>query len=142
MSNFRKQIYLPNTIFQIIFFDKSLLFGGINLQADHFSVFNTLFKAFREQVTLPDLIIYLHRPVESLLKNIKKRGRAFEQDIKAEYLEKLQEAYFTYFKTITDIPVALLDLKDLDFIEDKDLIEKIFDLSGQRFNFGLNLISF
>ena len=46
----------------------------------------------------PDLLIYLHADVKRLQYNIKKRGRAFELDIKDEYLESIQESYLDYLK--------------------------------------------
>lgn len=138
---FSKPDLFTETYISDYFFDKSLLFGRINLKPDQFNVFNTLFKAFREQVHLPGLIIYLHRPVECLMENIRKRGRSFEKEIRSEYLVKLQDAYFSYFKTLSDIPVVILQMKELDFIKDDGLIEKIYAISRQSYNFGLNIIT-
>ena len=123
-------------------FDKSLLFAKNNLTEDQFSVFLPLFQAFKEQVPFPDLTIYLHRPVEVLLANIRKRGRSFEQEIEFDYLNDLQNRYLTYFKSMSDKRILILELNDLDFIEDEKMFSQILDLTGQSFNFGTHLIRF
>ncbi|MEJ7673278.1 MAG: deoxynucleoside kinase [Chitinophagaceae bacterium] len=46
----------------------------------------------------PDLLIYLHAPVNKLKENIKKRNRSYEQNIESEYLFTLQETYTQYIK--------------------------------------------
>jgi deoxyguanosine kinase len=139
---FSRTDMFTDTYISDYFFDKSLLFARINLQADQFNMFKTMFKAFREQVPSPQQLIYLHRPIGCLLNNIMKRGRSFEQEIQAGYLESLQEAYFDYFKTIYDFPVIVLELKDMDFLSDKELLIKIFETSDKKFNPGLNIVSF
>jgi GTPase Era involved in 16S rRNA processing len=50
-----------------------------------------MFDVFYQQITPPDIIIYLHAPVNRLQNNIKKRNRKFEQSIPDEYLFKIQE---------------------------------------------------
>lgn len=123
-------------------FDKSLLFAKNNLTTDQFSVFYPLFEAFREQILFPDLLIYLHRPVDVLLKNIKNRGRSFEQEIQFNYLEELQLSYLSYFKTLKEKRILILELNDIDFVKDEKMFLQILDLTKQKHNFGLKIIRF
>jgi deoxyguanosine kinase len=55
--------------------------------------------------------------VDELLENIKKRNRSYEEDISGEYLHKIQQAYFEFFRTHQDkLPILLLDVSGLDFM--------------------------
>jgi len=138
---FSKQDLFIDNYISDYFFDKSLLFAKINLQFDQFNVFHSLFKAFREQLPLPNMLVFLHRPIGCLLDNIMKRDRNFEQEIKAVYLESLQQAYFDYFKSIYEIPILIFELKYLDFMKDIDLLENILHLIEKKYNPGLNIIT-
>ena len=123
-------------------FDKSLIFAKNNLTEDQFSVFYPLFEAFKEQIPFPDLLIYLHRPVDVLLDNIKSRGRSFEQEIQFEYLDELQKAYLSYFKSFSDKRIVVLQLNDIDFVQDEKMFYQILDLTKQKHNFGMSIIRF
>ncbi|MEA3495108.1 MAG: deoxynucleoside kinase [Bacteroidota bacterium] len=121
-------------------FVKSLLFARNNLDSEQYKAFYNLYKAFEEQLLKPDLIIYLHRPVEVLKENIIIRGRSFEQNISLEYLDDIQKLYLQYFKTLLNSKVVILELKNKDFIKDEKILTKIIDLMHQNFKFGMNII--
>ncbi|MDX1911981.1 MAG: deoxynucleoside kinase [Saprospiraceae bacterium] len=110
------------------FFVKTLLFAKNNLSEAEFRLFQRLFLVLNATFPKPDLLLYLHRPVPVLLKQIKKRGRNIEQNIAPDYLAEIQEAYFDYLKSETETPVVLLDLDDADFQSDPGVFEKILRL--------------
>jgi deoxyadenosine/deoxycytidine kinase len=68
------------------FFVKTLLFAKNNLSEEEFRLFQRLFSVLNATFPKPDLLLYLHRPVDVLLQHIKKRGRSIEQQISADYL--------------------------------------------------------
>lgn len=107
------------------FFIKTLLFAGQNLKENELQLFKRLFHVLNGTFPKPDLLVYLHRPVEVLLENIAKRGRAYEQDITAEYLITIQNAYFDYFRTELSVPILVLDLGDKDFTNTDDIYQEI-----------------
>jgi deoxyguanosine kinase len=121
-------------------FDKSLIFAKNNLTQDQFSVFYPLYEAFKEQLPSPDLLIYLHRPVDILMQNIQKRGRSFEQEIAYDYLDDLQSAYLQYFKTLLDQRILVLELNDIDYMEDDEMFKKILELCLQKHEKGMKII--
>jgi len=102
------------------FFSKSLIFAQITLQPDEFNLYRTLFNIIHQQLPKPDLYVYLHVSVDKLLSNIRKRGRDYEKSIEPEYLEKLQEGYFEYFRTLGDQKVLILDINNMDFVTKKE----------------------
>ncbi len=68
----------------------------------------------------PDLYVYLYQNTDRLLGNIKKRGRSYEQEIPADYLEKINQGYLDYIKTQTDLNVLIIDVSDLDFVKKQE----------------------
>lgn len=120
------------------FFIKTLLFAKNNLIEEEYRLFQRLFHVLNTTFRKPDLLVYLHRPVEDLLKNIKQRGRKYEKDIKAEYLQSLQTAYFDYFRTVTDIPVLIIDVEGCDFWKKKKQYKKIVKLlQSEEYTLGV-----
>jgi deoxyadenosine/deoxycytidine kinase len=62
----------------------------------------------------------LYQNTDGLLENIKKRGRSYEQEIPADYLEKINQGYLDYIKTQTDLNVLIIDVSDLDFVKKQE----------------------
>lgn len=108
---------------------KSLIFAKVTLQEDEFRLYKTMFDIIYKEMTKPDLYVYLYQNTARLLQNIKKRGRSYEQEISAEYLEKINQGYLDYIKTQTDLNVLIIDVSELDFIKNQSdyvfVLEKI-----------------
>jgi len=122
-------------------FVKTLLFARKNLQEEEFKLFQMLYGVMANNFPKPDLLVYFHRDVEILMDNIKKRGREIEVDIKREYLKKVQNSYFEYFRDITSFPVLIIDLKDLDFVHDENAYDMVLSLIAKEYNPGVHRIS-
>ena len=108
---------------------KSLIFAKVTLQEDEFRLYKTMFDIIHKEMPKPDLYVYLYQNTERLLENIKKRGRSYEQEIPADYLEKINQGYLDYIKTQTDLNVLIIDVSDLDFVKKQEdyvfLLQKI-----------------
>src|SRR5699024_8314518 len=77
---------------------KSMIFAGVTLAPEEFSLYKKLFGIMYKDLPKPDLYIYLYQSTERLLQNIKKRGRSYEQQIPAEYLENINRGYLDFIK--------------------------------------------
>jgi deoxyadenosine/deoxycytidine kinase len=99
------------------YFMKSLIFSRATLPEDEFLLYRQLFYIIYNSLPKPDLFVYLHVGVNRLLENIKKRGRSYEKQIKPEYLEKIQEGYFDFFKQHAEHRFLIIDISRIDFIE-------------------------
>ena len=108
------QLFEKGIIADYIFL-KTLLFARHTLKAEEFRLFQRLFNILSTNFPKPDLLLYIHQPVPGLLENIKKRGRSYEQKMDPEYLQRIQQAYFDYFRTVSDIPIVVLDVQNIDF---------------------------
>ena len=96
---------------------KSIIFAKVTLQEDEFRLYKTMFDIMYKDMPKPDLYVYLYQNTERLLANIKKRGRTYEQEIPAEYLEKINRGYLDYIKSQADLNVLIIDISDLDFVK-------------------------
>jgi 2-amino-4-hydroxy-6-hydroxymethyldihydropteridine diphosphokinase len=98
---------------------KSLIFSKITLQEDEFKLYRKLFNLMYKDLRKPDLYVYLYQNTERLQENIKKRGRDYEQNIKNDYLEKINAGYLDFLKSQPDFNVKIIDISDRDFIENR-----------------------
>lgn len=121
-------------------FVKTLLFARNTLPDEEFRLFSRLFKVMDAGFPNPELIVYLHRPVEALQANIAKRGRDYEQEIKDEYLANVQSAYFNYFGSQKDLAVLVLELGDKNFAEDEGLYQRIVALMREEYPVGMTSV--
>lgn len=122
-------------------FVKTLLFARKNLEEEEFKLFQMLYGIMANNFPKPDLLVYFHRDVDILMENIKKRGREIEVDIKPEYLKKVQDSYFEYFRDITSFPVLIIDLKEMDFIQNENGYNMVIELISKQYNPGVHRIS-
>ncbi|CAD0002633.1 2-amino-4-hydroxy-6-hydroxymethyldihydropteridine diphosphokinase [Flavobacterium salmonis] len=95
---------------------KSLIFAKITLAEDEYRLYRNLFDIIYKEMPKPDLYVYLYQNTTRLLQNIKKRGRSYEQNISAEYLDKINNGYLEYIKSQTDLNVLIIDVSDRDFV--------------------------
>jgi len=119
-------------------FTKCLLFAKVNLPEEEFRLYQKLFDIIHQQLIFPDILIYLHAPVNKLQQNIKKRKREYEQNIPDEYLFSIQETYTSYIKQ-HNIKTLFIDAGNADFLGNEahlkvvlDALEKDFD-EGQHY---------
>ena len=107
-------------------FTKCLLFAKVNLPSEEFRLYQKLFDIIHQQISVPDILIYLHAPVQKLQDNIKKRNRSYEQDIKDDYLFNLQETYTSYIKQ-HNIKTIFIDASNADFIGNEAHVQVVLD---------------
>lgn len=122
------------------YFIKTLLFAGQNLKENELILFKRLFHVLNTTFSKPDLLVYLHRPVEVLLQNIEKRGRSYEKHITADYLISIQNAYFNYFKMEQTISVLILDIEDMNFVDNEKNYNLIQNAMNQNYKNQLTRI--
>lgn len=99
---------------------KSLIFAKVTLTEDEYRLYRNLFDIIYREMPKPDLYVYLYQNTEKLLDNIKQRGRSYEQEIPAEYLEKINNGYLDYIKSQTDLNVLIIDVTNKDFVENQE----------------------
>ncbi|MEQ6125171.1 2-amino-4-hydroxy-6-hydroxymethyldihydropteridine diphosphokinase [Pseudotenacibaculum sp. MALMAid0570] len=104
---------------------KSLIFAQVTLQKEEYALYRKMFDIMYKEITKPDLYIYLYQNTDRLLENIKKRGREYEQNIEAEYLQKIHDGYANFIKTEQHLNTLIIDVSELDFVENNHDYEEI-----------------
>jgi len=95
---------------------KSLIFAQVTLQKEEYALYRKMFDIMYKEISKPDLYIYLYQNTDRLLENIKKRGRIYEQNIEASYLQKIHVGYINFIKTEQDLNTLIIDVSELDFV--------------------------
>ena len=109
---------------------KNLIFANRTLKKEHFEKYRKIFQILNEGLPTPDIVIYLHANVDTLMKRIEKRGRDFEKNISPVYLENLAIDYENYInvfeKENPHVHVLRINGDEYDFVERKEDLEAIF----------------
>jgi deoxyguanosine kinase len=105
-----------NLIVSDYYIFKSLIFAQITLQKDEYLLYRKMFDVMYKEITKPDLYVYLYQNTDRLLENIKKRGREYEQNIEAGYLQKIHDGYKNFISTQQDLNVLIIDVSEIDFV--------------------------
>lgn len=124
------------------FIDKSILFAKNNLPADEYKLFRNVFNIIATFLPKPDLILYLYKDIPHLLRNIVQRGRDYERDISATYLENIQDNYMTYFREHPALPVVIVETTSLDFVRCEEDYLKIKKLVEKNYSVGIHRVTF
>ena len=118
-----------NLIVSDYYIFKSLIFAQITLQKEEYALYRKMFDIMYKEISKPDLYIYLYQNTDRLLENIKKRGRDYEQNIEADYLQKIHDGYHNFIKTEQHLNTLIIDVSELDFVNDhkdyKQVLKKI-----------------
>jgi deoxyguanosine kinase len=110
-------------------FAKDNIFAGITLSPEEFVLYRQIFQLLDQRLPRPDLVIYLEARPEVLLRRLRKRDRDFERSITEEYLQRLMEAFRSFFHHYREAPLLVINCSDIDFVEHggdlADLIKEI-----------------
>lgn len=129
-----KDIFQNVTVSDYLF-TKCLLFAKVNLPSEEFRLYQKLFNIIHQQLLHPDILIYLHAPVQKLQQNIKKRQRDYEQAIPDEYLFHIQETYTSYIKQ-HNIKTIFIDASNADFLGNEKHLQIVLDALEKDFDEG------
>lgn len=140
-----KEILQQKDLFQSVtisdyLFTKCLLFAKINLGEDEFRLYQSLFDIMYGHLVQPDILIYLHAPVQRLQENIKKRNRSYEQKISNEYLFSIQETYTHYIRQ-HNVKTLFVDVSNADFLGNESHLQAITTALDQEYTDGQHYIS-
>jgi deoxyguanosine kinase len=140
-----KELIQQKDLFQNItisdyLFTKCLLFAKVNLPEDEFRLYQRLFDIILQQVIQPDIVIYLHAPVNKLQDNIRKRNRSYEQKIPDDYLFSIQETYTHYIRQ-HNIRTIFVDVSNADFLGNEKHLQTIIEALDRDYPQGQHYLS-
>jgi deoxyguanosine kinase len=141
-----KEELVPQDLFKAFtvadyYFMKSLVFAASTLNGDEYNLYRQIFYIIYGSLPKPDIFVYLHLAPDRLLQNIEKRGRNYEKSITSDYLQKIQESYFTFFKQNPENKYLVIDISEIDFVANENHYRKIVDaIFFDEYPVGLNTL--
>jgi deoxyguanosine kinase len=141
-----KEELVPQDLFKSFtvadyYFMKSLVFAASTLTGDEYNLYRQIFYIIYGTLPKPDIYVYLHLNPDRLIQNIERRGRSYEKSITRDYLQKIQDSYFTFFKQNPDSKYLVIDVNGIDFVENENHYIKIIDtIFYNDYPVGLNMV--
>lgn len=111
---------------------KNMIFAKRTLQADKFDKYEQIYQILTKDMPLPNMMIYLHASLDTIMERIHQRGRDVEQNIKATYLAGLIQDYEDYMNEFEvlhpNIPLIRINGDKTDFVRYQNDLDPIIEI--------------
>lgn len=115
----KKSVIQDRSIYEDVeIFAKNLYLMG-RMEKRDYNNYRALFYEMTSYLKAPDLVVYLKADVKTLGKQIRLRGREFEQTIERKYLERLNRSYGQWIKNYNLGKVLVIESDSLDFVNNR-----------------------
>ena len=147
LRHHRQLLDRPNSVIQdrTVYEDAEIfarnLYDQGSMEARDYSTYTDLYHAVTAILPPPNLVIYLRASVNTLLKRIQQRGRAYERQISVAYLEKLNALYEDWFHHFTLCPILTIPADRLDYVANDDHLALVITRILERLQ-GKEVVSF
>ncbi|WP_372752962.1 deoxynucleoside kinase [Labilibaculum sp.] len=122
-----KNVIQDRTIYEdAMIFAPNLYDMGLMTERD-FKNYNNLFELMGSMIQAPDLLIYLRSSVPTLVNQIQKRGRNYEETIRLDYLKNLNTRYENWIQNYNRGKLLIVDADNIDFLENHEDLNNIVD---------------
>jgi len=123
----KKTVIQDRTIYEDAeIFAPSLHSMGLMSTRD-FKNYKTLFDLIASLIQPLDLLIYLQATVPTLVNQIQKRGREYENSIRLDYLKQLNERYENWIKDYKMGKLLIINVDNLDFTTNPEDLSFVID---------------
>lgn len=119
---------------------KSLVFARVTLPPDEYALFMDLYSIMYAGLPKPDLLAYLHLPLDRVRARIQQRGRSYEQQIPSDYLLKLQDGYLDHLQKSGGRTTLVVDIGNADLLQDADAYEELVGLLRRPHDPGFRIM--
>jgi len=132
IKNSNKTVIQDRTIYEDAhIFAPNLYEMGLMTKRD-FENYANFFGTLKRMVTPPDLLIYVKASIPKLVDQIQKRGREYEENIRLDYLKRLNEFYNKWIDGYKDGPLMVIDIDNSNFAEnEEDFAEVVRRIDAQ-----------
>jgi deoxyadenosine/deoxycytidine kinase len=97
---------------------------GLMSKRDYNNYFQ-FFQTLKRMVQPPDLLIYLQASVPTLVGQIQKRGREYEENIRLDYLKRLNDLYNKWIDSYKEGPLLIVDIDKNKFADNEEHLGEI-----------------
>ncbi len=93
-----------------------------------FENYFTLFRIMAQQVSPPDLLIYLRASISTLVSHIHVRGRDYEGNMSLDYLKRLNAKYEDWINAYKEGPLLIINADEIDFEQNPEDLGRVINL--------------
>lgn len=127
LSDGSEHIFQDRTIYE----DAHIFAGNLHqmglMSSRDFGTYMKLFDISSNLIPKPDLLIYLKASVPTLVSQIRRRGRDYEQNIDSEYLQRLNDKYNDWIDNGYDGEIFVIDKDKDDFVENESVLAGLYE---------------
>ena len=128
IRNSGKDVIQDRTIYEdAMIFAPNLYSMGL-MESRDYENYRSLFDLMTQFLQPPDLLIYLRASVPTLIRQIAKRNRDYEQSIRLDYLSNLNDRYEEWISGYKEGKLLIIDMDSIELENPEDLggiVEKI-----------------
>ncbi|MBY7141549.1 deoxynucleoside kinase [Virgibacillus sp. NKC19-3] len=110
---------------------KNMIFAKRTLPADKFEKYEQIYHILTSDMPVPNMMIYLHGSIDTLVERVRRRGRDVEQNMKPSYLAQLARDYEDYMNKFEvmhpDIPVIRINGDKTDFVHHQEDLNRVIE---------------
>ena len=121
-------LFSQNTICDYLF-ERDRVYAFMNLDDNELFIYQRLYDLLSRDLPVPDIVVYLQAPTDTLKRRVKERARTAEDDEVAlpsdEYLTELNEAYNHFFFHYTATPLLVVETSQVDLSWGDDAIDEL-----------------
>ena len=115
---------------------KNLIFAKRTLKSSEYEKYEQIYRILTADMPVPNMVVYLHASIDTLMNRIAKRGREFEKMISREYMEQLSSDYHEFIENFErmhpTIPVIRINGDEVDFVERDGDLQNILQIVQQK----------
>lgn len=94
---------------------------GMGLMSSRdFENYTRLYETISSMIRPPDLLIYLRATVPTLVNQIQKRGRDYEDNLRLDYIRRLNDYYEKWISTYKEGRLLIIDVDQVNFADDDE----------------------
>ena len=132
IRNGKDTVIQDRTIYEDAYIFAPNLFDMGLMTKREFENYASFFEHLKPLIQAPDLMIYLKASLPTLVDQIQKRGREYEENIRLDYLKRLNGFYNKWIDKYTDGPLLVIDVDNCNFADkEEDLADVVRKIDAQ-----------
>ncbi|RTZ58157.1 MAG: deoxynucleoside kinase [Gammaproteobacteria bacterium] len=111
--------------------EKDRLFAELTLTPEEFELYDKVYRKLDPDLSPPDLVVYLQAPMHDLVDRVRHRRADWDYHLESDYLEKVDQAYATFFHNYRAAPLLIVNTGSVNTVENPQDFDMLLDYMGQ-----------
>lgn len=134
IRNSGQTVIQDRTIYEDAFIFAPNLHSMGLLSIRDYDTYQSIFNLMASLIKAPELIIYLRSSVPNLVNQIQRRGRKFENTIRLDYLQRLNERYEAWAESYKLGNLLVIDVDHFNFVDNPEHLSHVMDRINAQIN--------